>query len=241
MIGSSVTRSKVASSTPCRTWPCCAGHCQNVAACKDFVRLPVDRGTHGPGDDGIDVVRGLVQLFGSSAGWQPDRVQSDRRHHILGDLDTVHASSPGKRRRERNAEGRVPFGRPLECLGMRLEERRLNMPHEGHVEKVEPERGLIAVVGMSMPAPGWGQHDITGCHIDPLTVDDGIDIVASIEHETQCSRCVPMRAGGLTRLDHLIGGDEVARRGVGVARRRVHHDEVAPFGHVSTHEAAGLH
>jgi hypothetical protein len=43
MIGSSLSRSKVASSTPCRTHH--ATHGQYVVARKHFVRLPVDRST----------------------------------------------------------------------------------------------------------------------------------------------------------------------------------------------------
>jgi hypothetical protein len=182
----------------------------------------------------------VSQLLGSSTGWQPHRVQPDRRHHILGDLDAVHVCSAGENRRERNAIGRVPFGRPLERVGMGLEESRLDVPHEWHVREIEPERGLAALVGMSMPAPGWRQHDITGRHIDPLTVHDGVDIAGGIEHETQGGRCVAMRARGLARLDHLVGGDDVARRGIGVPRSGVHHDEVAPLSDISADEAAGF-
>jgi hypothetical protein len=63
---------------------------------------------------------------------------------------------------------------------MRLEECRLKVLHEGHVEKVEPERGFIAVVGVAMPTPGWCQHDIARRHIDAHSVHDGIDIVSRI-------------------------------------------------------------
>jgi len=44
------------------------------------------------------------------------------------------------------------------------------VPHEWHVEEVEPECRLIAFVGMTMPSPGWGQDNITGRHIDPPSV-----------------------------------------------------------------------
>ena len=84
------------------------------------------------------------------------------------------------------------------------------------------------------------QHDITGRHIDALTVHDGVDIVGGIEHETQGSRCVAMRACGLARLDHLIGGDQVPCCGVGIAWCRVHHDEIAPFSDIGANEAAGF-
>ena len=67
----------------------------------------------------------------------------------------------------------------------------LDVPFVRHVKEVEPKRGFLPFVGMSMPTPGWGQHDIAGRHINPLTVHHGIDIIASIEHETQGSRCVP--------------------------------------------------
>ena len=52
----------------------------------------------------------------------------------------------------------------------------------------------IAYVYAPMPAPGWGEHDTGGHHIDPLSVHDGIDIIASIEHEAQCGRRVAMRS-----------------------------------------------
>ena len=61
---------------------------------------------------------------------------------------------------------------------------------------------------MPVPAPGWGQHDIAGRHIDALSVHHGIDILGGIEHETQRSRGMAMRTRGLTGLDHLIGGDD---------------------------------
>src|SRR5580692_10014952 len=93
---------------------------------------------------------------------------------------------------------------------------------------------------MAMPTPGWRQHDITGCHIDPLPVYHGVDIISGIEDETQCRRCVAMRTGSFTRLDHLVGRDNVAGGGVGVTRSRVHHDEVTPFSDISAYEVAGI-
>ena len=93
---------------------------------------------------------------------------------------------------------------------------------------------------MHVPAPGWGQQDIAGRHIDPLAVHDGIDIVGGIEHETQRSRGMAMGTRGLTGLDHLIGGDDVPCRRIGVARRRVYHNEVAPFSDIGAHEPAGF-
>jgi len=60
------------------------------------------------------------------------------------------------------------------------------------------------------------QHDITGRHIDSVTIHDGVDIVGGIERETQGSRCVPMRTRGLARLDHLVGCDDAARRSIQV-------------------------
>jgi hypothetical protein len=71
---------------------------------RDFIFVPVDAGTHGPGDDRVEVVRSLVQLFGSCTGRQLDRVQPGRWHRILGDLDTARAGPVGKNRRERNAK-----------------------------------------------------------------------------------------------------------------------------------------
>ena len=93
---------------------------------------------------------------------------------------------------------------------------------------------------MPVPTPGWGQHNISGRHIDPLAVHDGIDIVGGIEHETERSRGMAMRTRGLAGLDHLIGGDDVPCRRIRIARRRVYHDEVAPFSDIGAHEQAGL-
>src|ERR1700693_559656 len=131
-------------------------HSQYVTASQKFIRPPINGGPHGARDDSIEVVRRLVQTLGNSARWQPDRVQPDRRHHILGDLDTVHARLIGQNRGEGDAKGRISLGWPLERIGMGLEKRRLHVPHEGYVKEVEPERGLIAFIRVSMPAPGWG-------------------------------------------------------------------------------------
>jgi hypothetical protein len=49
-----------------------------------------------------------------------------------------------------------------------------------------------------------------------------------------------MRARGFARLDHLEGCDDVAGRGIGVTRRRVHHDEISPLSHIRADESAGL-
>jgi hypothetical protein len=93
---------------------------------------------------------------------------------------------------------------------------------------------------MAMPATKWRQHDITGSHIDPLPVHHGVDIISGIEDETQRSRGMAMRTRCFTRLDHLIGRDNVAGGGVGVTRSRVHHDEVTPFSDIGAYEAAGI-
>jgi hypothetical protein len=47
-----------------------------------------------------------------------------------------------------------------------------------------------------MPTPGWGQYDITGRHIDALSVHHGVHIVRCVEHERsaagawRCERAV---------------------------------------------------
>ena len=58
--------------------------CKNVAASEDFVRLPVDSGTHGPGDD-----RAFVQgLLGRATR---DRAPLDFEHRLVrGDGSTKH-------------------------------------------------------------------------------------------------------------------------------------------------------
>jgi hypothetical protein len=59
-------------------------HGQYVAASKQLILVTIDRGMHSPGDNRVDVVRGVMQLFGYAARGQPDRVQPGRRHRVLG-------------------------------------------------------------------------------------------------------------------------------------------------------------
>ena len=153
---------------------------ENIAACEGFIRLIIDGDAHSPRADGIEVARCLVRPLSCRARWQPHRVQPNCRHHILGDLDTAHAVPVGENCRQWNAKGRVPFPWPLERIGMVLEEHRLDMTHEWYIQEIQPEGGFIAVVGMAKPASGWRQHDITGCHIDPLPVYHGVDIISGI-------------------------------------------------------------
>jgi hypothetical protein len=38
----------------------------------------------------------------------------------------------------------------------------------------------------------------------------------------------------------LVGSDDVACRGIGITRRRVHHDKIAPLNDIRAHKGAGL-
>src|SRR3954469_10505505 len=95
------------------------GH--NIAASEALIRLALDGGMHGPGDHSVQVVGGLMQLLGGGTRWQPDRMQPNRRHNILRDLDTLHATAVVEDGRKRNTESRIAVLRALEWLSIMSE------------------------------------------------------------------------------------------------------------------------
>ena len=61
--------------------------------------------------------------------------------------------------------------------------------HDGHIKAVDPEGGLIGVVGVAVPAPVRRQDKVAGVHRDRLTVDDRRGALA-LQHVAYGRRCV---------------------------------------------------
>ncbi len=127
----------------------------------------------------------------------------------------------------------------LELLGVGFEEHRVEEMHQRHVEEVEPNGAIRAVIAVAVPAPVGREHDIVGRHRQPRAIDGGIGAGLGVDDEAQRVGRVAVRARPLARHDHLVGGDERARGGVGIAFERIDEDEVAPLGQLGVDEAAG--
>src|SRR4051812_6762177 len=109
---------------------------------------------------------------------------------------------------------------------MDFEEHGFGELHEWYVEKVDPVAGLICFVDMSMPAPSRSEQHVAWYHLDAGAVDDRGNARFAFQYEGQSRGRMAVGAGGVASHDALIGGDQVAGGGVGVALDRIDHDEI---------------
>ena len=115
----------------------------------------------------------------------------------------------------------------LRAVGVLLEEHRLEQVHQGDVEDVDP----VAVVRLGgcrvlVPRPARGEQHVTGPHLDPVALDDGVGPVA-LEDDPQGGGGVVVRERGLSRLDQLVRRHHGPDRRVDVALGRVGERDVA--------------
>ena len=171
-----------------------------------------------------------LRRLAADAGWKSQQVKTDGGHHAARDFNGLGISSRAQGVARGNAiRRRAANGNVLEAAGMRLEEHRLRVLHERHVEEIDPAARRVAFIGVAVPAPGWGQHDIAGRHVHARAVDDRVGAGLRFDDKAQRGGGVAMRARLLARLHHLVGGDEIAAGRVEIAGDRIDHDQVAPL------------
>ena len=83
---------------------------------------------------------------------------------------------------------------------------------------------------MSVPAPSRRQHDVARTHVESCAVDDRVHVSVRLQHEAQRIGRVAVRTGPLSRQDHLVGADQGADAGVGIAFDGIRKQQVAPLG-----------
>ena len=148
---------------------------------------------------------------------------------------------PGRPQRPRPVLGRGGvdrFGYWLDILRVWLVEHRLQQVHQGNVQAVQPDDGLVGLVTVVVPGPVGGQHQVAGVHRNAVAVHRGVAPVA-VDNEPKGRRCVPVGAGRLSRHDYLEAREEAVGGGYASFQAGIQQHQDAALRILSPYQRSG--
>ena len=121
-----------------------------------------------------------------------------------------------------------------------VRESRIEQPHSGDVETVEPDHRFVTRISMIVPLPVGGQHQIERVHYRFFTVESGVS-TTSFHDETQRTLGMAVARGDLAGQNQLEPGIEAAGDRRLPANAWVFEDQDTPLGLFGADQVARPH
>jgi hypothetical protein len=126
-------------------------------------------------------------------------------------------------------------------FGIVVGEDRIEETRHRHVDAVEPEDRLIAVIRMIVPETGRRDDEIALLHSRAFAVDRRVGAALAFEHEADRGGRMPVRGRDLARHDHLHPARQRADRRLDAAEARIDEQQHAALRLRRRNDAAGFH